>query len=145
MESVREIIMTWLWRICSRCAALGALASPALLAASVSGRVELKDSRDAAVRRNSDRSGVVVWLEPRDPAARSSGAVSLRARMIQKNKRFSPHVLAVSVGTTVDFPNQDPIFHNAFSNFSGQLFDLSLYPPGTSRSIRFQREGVVRI
>ena len=44
-----------------------------------------------------------------------------------------PHVLAIPVGSTVDFPNLDPIFHNAFSNFSGQPFDVGLYPPGTSR------------
>jgi hypothetical protein len=65
--------------------------------------------------------------------------------MIQKNKRFEPHVLAVDVGTTVDFPNFDPIFHSAFSNFSGQIFDLSLYPPGTTRSVTFRKPGVVRV
>jgi hypothetical protein len=45
----------------------------------------------------------------------------------------------------VDFPNFDPIFHNAFSNFSGQLFDIGLYSPGSTRSFRFLRPGVVRI
>jgi len=55
------------------------------------------------------------------------------------------HVLAITLGTTVDFPNHDPIFHNAFSNYNGQIFDVSLYPPGSSRSITFQREGVVRV
>ena len=54
----------------------------------------------------------------------------VRARMLQKNKTFSPHVLAVTVGSTIDFPNADPIFHNAFSNFNGQVFDIGLYPPG---------------
>jgi hypothetical protein len=54
-------------------------------------------------------------------------------------------VLAIETGTTVDFPNYDPIFHNAFSNFSGQLFDIGLYAPGSSRSFRFQRSGTVRI
>ncbi len=45
----------------------------------------------------------------------------------------------------VDFPNADPIFHNAFSSYSGQVFDIGLYPPGTTRSLRFAREGVVRV
>jgi hypothetical protein len=65
--------------------------------------------------------------------------------MIQKDKTFRPHVLAVTVGTTVDFPNLDPIFHNAFSNYNGQIFDIGLYPPGTSRSISFKKDGVVRV
>src|SRR5579864_137170 len=112
-------------------------------AATVSGRVELVFSQDPNVRKHLDYSGVVVWLEP------VSGApVPVRARhaeMIQKDKTFLPHVLAVTVGTTVDFPNNDPIFHNAFSNYNGQIFDIGLYPPGTTRSIAFRKEGVVRV
>jgi hypothetical protein len=65
--------------------------------------------------------------------------------MEQRDKRFEPHVLAIQEGTTVDFPNFDPIFHNAFSNFSGQPFDVGLYPPGTTRKVKFRREGVVRV
>ena len=65
--------------------------------------------------------------------------------MIQKDKTFTPHVLAITAGTTVDFPNYDPIFHNAFSNYDGQIFDIGLYPPGTTRSIPFRRPGVVRV
>lgn len=107
------------------------------------GRVELVDSRDPAVRKHRDYSGVVVWLDPvgREPPA----APPLTVEMIQKGKRFIPHVLAVPVGTTVEFPNLDPIFHNAFSNFSGQPFDTGLYPPGTSQKVRFRREGIVRV
>src|SRR5579875_3914932 len=67
------------------------------------------------------------------------------AQMLQKDKRFIPHVLAISTGTTVDFPNLDPIFHNAFSNFDGQLFDVALYPPGSSRTVVFDRAGIVRV
>jgi hypothetical protein len=65
--------------------------------------------------------------------------------MEQKDKQFGPHVLAVQAGTSVAFPNLDPIFHSAFSNFSGQVFDLGLYAPGSSRNITFTRTGVVRI
>jgi hypothetical protein len=65
--------------------------------------------------------------------------------MIQKDKMFSPHVLPIMMGTTVDFPNYDPIFHNAFSNYNGQIFDIGLYAPGTTKSIVFRREGVVRV
>jgi hypothetical protein len=54
-------------------------------------------------------------------------------------------VLVVRTGTIVDFPNADPIFHNAFSTYDGQLFYVGLYPPGTNRSIHFRRPGVVRV
>jgi plastocyanin len=112
-------------------------------AASVTGNIQLVGSRDASVRKRHDLSGVVVWLAPVDALPQPVAAT--RVRMIQKNKRFEPHVLAITVGTTVDFPNFDPIFHSAFSNFSGQIFDLSLYPPGSTRSVYFRRSGVVRV
>lgn len=117
--------------------------APPLLGGSVSGRVELRDSKDAAVRKKMDFSGVVVWLEPVNGKAPLPSAG--HARMIQKDKTFTPHILAVAVGATVDFPNADPIFHNAFSNYDGKVFDIGLYPPGTSRSVVFSRAGIVRV
>jgi plastocyanin len=129
--------MTLRWLICFSLAAL------TLGAATVSGRVELRDSRDRAVRIRKDYSGVVIALKPLDGAAPRAG--DKRAVMLQKDKTFSPHVLAVEAGSVVDFPNADPIFHNAFSSYSGQVFDIGLYPPGTTRSLRFEREGVVRV
>jgi hypothetical protein len=65
--------------------------------------------------------------------------------MLQKDKMFRPHILPITVGTAVEFPNADPIFHNAFSNYDGQLFDVALYPPGTSRTVVFRKPGVVRV
>jgi plastocyanin len=112
--------------------------------ASVTGSVELS-GRQSSARKRKDCSGVVVWLEPLDPRARPPAGVSKRVEMVQKDKKFSPHILAIPVGTQVDFPNFDPIFHNAFSSFSGQPFDVGLYPPGTSRSVTFKRDGVVRV
>ena len=130
-------------RICFSAAAF-LLAGPAL-AASITGKVDLRDSKDPVVRRKSDFSNVVVWLEVVDGKASRPAAASARTRMVQKDKTFTPHVLAVTVGTTVDFPNFDPIFHSAFSNYDGQLFDVGLYPPGSTRSVRFIRAGVVRV
>src|ERR1700761_3458452 len=87
-------------------------------AATVSGRVELVSSHDPNVRKHTDYSGVVAWLEPvSEIPLLPAGAV--HAQMIQKNKTFLPHVLAITKGTIVDFPNFDPIFHNAFSNYNG--------------------------
>lgn len=108
------------------------------------GRIELADSREARVRRKLDYSGVVVSLEPLGNTVPYKLSTA-RVTMEQKDKAFHPHVLAVAAGTTVDFPNFDPIFHNAFSNYDGQIFDVGLYPPGTTRSVRFSRTGIVRI
>jgi plastocyanin len=136
--------MIWQSAICFRALALASLALAVASAGTVSGRVQLVSSHDPNVRRHTDYSGVVVWLEPASGAPVIPAAAG-RAQMVQKNKTFSPHVLAISVGTVVDFPNYDPIFHNAFSNYNGQVFDLVLYPPGTTRSQSFRREGVVRV
>lgn len=124
--------------------ALAALLLPVCLpAAIVTGQVQLIQSKDSAVKKKNDYSGVVVWLtSPDSPPVQ---ATHKRARMLQKNKRFSPHILAIQTGTVVDFPNLDPIFHNAFSNFDGTIFDVALYPPGSSRSVRFNRPGIVRV
>jgi plastocyanin len=133
--------MTWLSRIC-----FSLLATLPAVAASVAGTVRLVDSTDAAVRRGGDYSGVVVWLEKAAGAANVPPArPAATAQMVQKDKRFLPHVLAVRVGTPVEFPNYDPIFHNAFSSFSGQIFDVGLYPPQTSRTVVFKRSGIVRV
>ncbi len=131
--------MTWRSLICSSLLTLGSAG-----AATVTGSVVLRDSNTPEVRKKSDYSGVVVWLEPTGEAA-TVPVVTHHVRMVQKDKTFSPHVLAIITGTTVDFPNFDPIFHNAFSNYNGQVFDVGLYPPGSSRSVRFNRPGIVRV
>jgi plastocyanin len=120
-----------------------ALPNPAR-AAGVNGEVELSNSKFVSVRKHKDYSGVVVWLEPVDRSALSPGH-GARVEMTQKDKQFVPHVGVIPVGGTVDFPNFDPIFHNAFSNFSGQPFDVGLYPPGTNKSVTFKHSGIVRV
>lgn len=120
------------------------LAAIPLCASTVTGRVELKDSRDLAVKNRRDFSGVVISLKPLQGAV-APAQTGPHATITQKDKTFSPHVLAIPVGAFVDFPNLDPIFHNAFSSYSGQVFDVGLYSPGSSRSVRFTREGVVRV
>jgi plastocyanin len=129
--------MTLRWLICFNASLLSLCAAP------VSGRVELRDSRFAAVRTRHDFSGVVIALTSADTTAMP--AADKRAVMLQKDKTFTPHVLAVQAGSLVEFPNADPIFHNAFSSYNGQVFDIGLYPPGTTRSVKFARPGVVRV
>jgi plastocyanin len=142
--------MIWPLHICSR--SLGAAAALALLAllpasvlwaATVAGAVELRESRIDSVARGKDYSGVVISLHAVNQPAASNAA--RHVTMLQKDKMFTPHILPILAGTTIDFPNADPIFHNAFSSYSGQIFDVGLYPPGTSRSVRFQRPGIVRV
>jgi len=85
----------------------------------------------------------LVWVASvARPAARSS--VEPPA-MASKEKRFDPHVLVVTRGTAVAFPNVDPIFHNAFSRTPGSDFDLGLYRRGASRSFTFDTAGLVRV
>ncbi|MGD1071155.1 MAG: hypothetical protein ABSB15_13525 [Bryobacteraceae bacterium] len=115
----------------------------AVCAASLSGTVVLRDSRVDAVNKHMDFSGVVVSAQPAGAPLPAPSAA--HATMLQKGKMFTPHVLPVMAGTTVDFPNADPIFHNAFSSYNGQIFDIGLYPPGTSRSVRLTRLGVLRV
>jgi plastocyanin len=86
-----------------------------------------------------DHSGAVVWLEPLDSKAVVKPG---NFKMVQKDKRFDPHVLVVPLGSTVAFPNLDPFFHNVFSLFDGRRFDLGLYEAGSSRSVNFPRAGV---
>jgi plastocyanin len=107
-------------------------------AATVEGSVEVAGSGKHTIR------DIVVWLQPSTPVSAAPGELPHRT-LLQKDKSFKPHVLPIRVGTVVDFPNADPIFHNAFSNYDGQIFDVSLYPPGTSRAVRFRRPGIVRV
>ena len=92
-----------------------------------------------------DASNVVVWLVPSDRDAQPPAMVVPSGRapeIIQRNKSFQPHILVVEVGTVVRFPNKDPFFHNIFSLFEGQRFDLGLYESGSTRAVRFDRAGV---
>jgi len=66
-------------------------------------------------------------------------------KLDQRNETFVPHVLAITTGTVVEFPNSDSIYHNVFSLSKAARFDLGRYAAGRSRSIRFDRPGIVRV
>ena len=83
----------------------------------------------------------VVWLEASDTPAAAPG----KAVLDQRNLAFMPHVLAVRVGTIVDFPNNDKVFHNVFSFRDGKKFDLGMYPKGAVKPIRFDKPGLARL
>ena len=86
-------------------------------------------------------SRVVIYLEglglkAGDPVA---------AQLNQRNRSFEPEILVIPVGSTVSFPNSDPIFHNVFSLSSAASFDLRRYPRGQSRSHVFPKPGIVKV
>ncbi len=99
-------------------------------------------------QRLSQDSNAVLWLTPSKgwtgspPRSRKSGPP---LQLVQKNKQFVPHVMAVEVGSVVAFPNHDPFFHNVFSLFNGKRFDLGLYEAGSTRSVHFDRAGICYI
>jgi plastocyanin len=101
----------------------------------------------SGVVRTVARAGVapataVVYAEAIDAAA---ARASRRFTLAQKNKTFQPRVLAVPVGSTVDFPNNDGIFHNVFSLSGPQPFDLGLYRAGETRMRTFTAPGTYRV
>lgn len=109
------------------------LAAGAAAAGSIEGRV----SRNGP---NSDLSDFVISVEDVEgvfPAPQKA------AVMDQKGLRFVPHVLVIQVGSTVEFPNSDPVSHNIFSISDAKRFNLGLYGRGTMRRIKFDRPGVV--
>ena len=98
----------------------------------------------AGPRDGPDRRVSVVYLET-VPRGAFEAPTPGRASLDQRNESFVPHVLAVTVGTTVEFPNSDRVFHNVFSLSKAKRFDLGRYPRGASRAVRFDRPGMVRV
>jgi plastocyanin len=81
----------------------------------------------------------VIYVDDIVAATRGS------AEMKQENKQFSPSVLVVQKGTTVQFPNLDAIFHNVFSVSPDHTFDLGNYPKGESKGVAMTKPGVVSV
>lgn len=92
-------------------------------------------------------STVVYVHAAAPPSAAAPAAVppTARPRMMQKNATFAPGVLVVEAGTTVDFPNEDKIYHNVFSLTPGNEFDLGLYRGGVSKSTQLTTPGEVSV
>jgi len=90
-------------------------------------------------------SNVVVYFVAADIPAPARAAAPAPRVMRQEGLAFVPHVIAVQKGTTVEFPNSDPIFHNVFSLSRKASFDLGRYPMGASKSIQFDEPGIVKV
>ena len=88
----------------------------------------------------------VIYLE-RIPAAAESALARdpQHPALVQRHQSFEPRVLAVAIGTVVEFPNQDPIYHNVFSVSPIKRFDLGKYPKGHSKRLTFERAGLCNV
>jgi plastocyanin len=122
-----------------------------LLAAGVS--IALAGSLDAAVVQGNVRFLTKRGQKPvmeetlvrLDPAGRAPKNAASTFSMTTRSKTFLPHVLAVPAGSTISFPNEDPISHNLFSLTPGYTFDLGLYRKGPGKTHRFEEPGVVNV
>jgi plastocyanin len=94
--------------------------------------------------KRTERSNVLVFLD-RTPSDAWKAPPGKRLVISQKNRTFTPRVLPIVKGTTVDFPNDDNIFHNVFSLSKTRPFDLDIYPPGTSKLVTFPKTGWVKV
>ena len=92
--------------------------------------------------RTPEIQNVIVYL--RDPALKGAARVA-RHVIEQKNETFAPRVLAVTRGSVVSFPNEDPYFHNVFSLSRASTFDLGRYRQHQSREQRFTKTGLVKV
>ncbi len=123
----------------------------------IRGRVELRRVTSSSERRPTvgdlgaprerdpgDRLKSVVYLEaaPRGAFERTNPA---RVVMDQRRETFVPHLLAITTGTIVDFPNGDPFYHNVFSLSKANRFDLGRYATGKLKSVEFTQPGIVRV
>jgi plastocyanin len=94
-----------------------------------------------ALAPESELRHVVVYLKD----APKTAVTPMHAEIHQRNENFVPRVVAVTVGSTVDFPNDDPIYHNVFSLSRTKTFDLGRFPKGQSRGERFDKPGIVKV
>ena len=106
-------------------------------AATVMGRVDFLTRRG----QRPNRAETLVWLEGPGvkPLAPSSFRITTRA------KTLIPHILAIPVGSSVEFPNEDPVAHNLFSLSSPNQFDLGFYRRGAGKRRTFDHPGLVNV
>jgi plastocyanin len=115
----------------------GPAAPPGAATGKVVGKVTLRDRG----KPRSDHSGVVITIEGVPGDVVTPGRAIIR----QRRRAFVPALVVVTRGSTVEFPNDDKIFHNVFSLSRAARFDLGLYKSGTSKSVTLRRAGVVDV
>jgi plastocyanin len=139
--------------------AIGALSSWPVLSAQAPGRITgsvkltLASSAPSSASAYESRSigprpkaqpelrNVVIFFE----GLPASKPAPRNASIAQRDEQFTPHMVAVTAGSSVAFPNDDPFFHNVFSLSRGAAFNLGRYPSGSSRAKVFTRPGIVKV
>ena len=117
------------------------LMSGAASAAQIEGTLELFSGGQAL--RATEAADAVVYYRPRQPVAAPPSAEPVV--MTTRRKQFVPHTLAITAGTTVRFPNEDPILHNVFSRSPNNTFDAGLYGAGDGWAQKFDSPGLVKV
>jgi plastocyanin len=137
------------------------MGTPVLLAGEISGRILITKTltkkrvtlpayqmRSAALpaskqegKAANELDRLAIFLE--DPGLKKMDPV--QAEIVQENVHFLPDFLVLPVGSTVSFPNSDPVFHNVFSLSKAREFDLGYYPAGQTRKVTFDHAGVVQV
>jgi len=140
-------ILAKAWSLTAGIAALGLLAGAAPRSAAqgpvtVTAQLKRPAQKQEAKARKEAQPSAAIWLMPLHPAGTPAPDPDRVYTLLQKDKQFSPHLLVVPVGSLVQFPNADPFFHNVFSLFDGRRFDLGLYEAGSTRTVKFSREGI---
>lgn len=107
----------------------------------VTGSVEIFDRNN---KRLQDHSNMVVFVEGAGLAETNTKPSHL-PKISHKGRQFSPRVLPIYKGGSVDFFNDDSIYHNVFSLARAKPFDLGIYPEGTSKIVSFERTGLVKL
>lgn len=108
------------------------LAFPRAQATDVTGKIQLANGKPA--------KNAVIWLSGAEKAH------PLKAALVdQRDLMFIPHVSVITVGTTVRFPNNDTVYHNVFAEFDAKRFDLGMYPRGSTKTMRFDKPGMVAL
>lgn len=95
--------------------------------------------------RSGEIESVVIFLASTPPTTTTVPLDPVHRVIEQRGEAFMPQVLPVVAGSTVEFPNTDRIFHNVFSLSKARSFDLGRYPQGSSRSVRFDEPGIVKV
>jgi len=104
-------------------------------------RAKLYSGEAVAGRKDPDPTLAVVWLEGVAAVKTEPKSAALR----QEGLEFRPRVVAVTVGSKVDFPNEDDLFHNVFSFAKGTRIELGSYPKGESKSFTFEKKGLIDV
>lgn len=121
--------------------ALCGLPGPAF-AVDLTGQIRLLTESGRGSARGAGESPIVVFYEP----DRGGEAPKPQQLVVEtRRKQFQPRVIVVTQGSSIRFPNRDPILHNVFSVTRGNTFDLGLYRRSAGETVTFDTPGLVRV